>query len=73
MALSHFTIKTDPRNYCSGIKLKQHPLTEEIKKINKSLVQKQPSAVLAEAVNRLVIKRDCYCHQAMETDIKILS
>lgn len=53
----------------------QPPFTEGVKKSNKSLVQKQPSAATAEAVNRPAIKRNCYCRQVMkngDTDIKVL-
>lgn len=43
----------------------QPPSTEGLKN-NKSLVQKQPRAVRAEAVNTPAIKRDCFCHQVMK-------
>lgn len=46
---------------------------EKKKKSNKSLVQKQPGALTADAVNKPAIKRDCYSRQIVnngETFIK---
>lgn len=43
----------------------QNPFTGVKKKSNKSLVQKKPGALTADAVNKPAIKSDCYSCQVM--------